>query len=146
MPTASKSANANARRRTARRRSRRGTLTVEFALTSSVLFLFFMASIDFARVNLIRHTINNAAFEAARAGIIPGATASTCQTRAQAILAAGMVVGATIDVTPNTIEESTEVISVTVTAPLAPNQWVVSWFFPADATIVRTSTIVRETY
>jgi Flp pilus assembly protein TadG len=129
-----------------RRRSRAATVTVEFALTFTILITFFMASLDFGRVNLIRHTINNAAFEAARAGIIPGATAASCRARANAVLATGLVQNATVTVTPATIDDDTETIVVTVTASVADNSWMVSWFFDANAELTRSSTIVRETY
>ena len=118
---------------------------VEFALTASLLFMFFMASLDFARANLLRHTINNAAFEGARIGIIPGATAADCIAESNRLLAMGFVTSATVTVTPSTIEDDTEAISVTVTVPLAENLWAASVFF-GTSEMSRTSTIVRETY
>ena len=124
---------------------RDGSLTVEFALALPILILFFMASLDFGRANLVRHTINNAAFEAARAGIIPGATVTLVENRAQQVLATAFVQNADIDVTPGTITDSTELISVTVSASMDDNSWLASWFF-AGKTISRTSTVVRETY
>ena len=47
-------------------RTRRGATTVEFAIVAPVFFLFLLASIEFSRLNIIRHTADNAAYEAAR--------------------------------------------------------------------------------
>ena len=67
-------------------RQRTGAVTVEVAITAPILFLFVFAGIEFARVNMISDTCENAAFEGARRGIVPGATATDCQNEAQQIL------------------------------------------------------------
>ena len=59
-----------------RRRSkiRRGATAVEFAITAPIFFLFLLASFEFGWLNVIRHTADNAAYEAAR---VPRAVAVT---------------------------------------------------------------------
>ncbi len=54
------------------RRFRRGAVTVEFTLGCSMIFVFFFARLEIALVNMIRHTIEAASYEAARQGILPG--------------------------------------------------------------------------
>ena len=68
--------------------SRRGAVTVEFSLVAAVAFLLIFASIEFARINVIRHTADNAAYEAARRTIVPNATAQDAIDRAQLIMRA----------------------------------------------------------
>lgn len=132
-------------RRRRQRTQRSGLVTVEFALTASMLFMIFFASIDFARANLIRHVVNNAAFEAARSSIIPGATETRIRNRAEAILATGYVNGAEISVIPANFDDETEELTVRIEVPMSANQWVLSHFF-AGKVFVRESTIARENF
>ena len=134
------------RRRSWRRRhskQRSGLVTVEFALCASLLFLLFLTSIDYARANLIRHVVNNAAFEAARSSIFPGATPDSVRDKANAMLAIGYVQDADIQVTP--FVDSTETVTVTISVPMASNQWVLSKWFEGKS-FVRESTVAREDY
>ncbi len=43
-----------------KKRARRGATLVEFALVVPILFLLFFAAVEFARVAMIRHTVDNA--------------------------------------------------------------------------------------
>ena len=77
------------RRQTGRSRfaaRRNGVATVEFALTASILFMFLFAALEFGRYNMILQTANNAAFDAARACIVPGAAVSDGQTAGRTTL------------------------------------------------------------
>ena len=56
--------------------NRRGAAAVEFAMTAGLAFFFFFAALEFCRVSMMRHTVQNALYEGARIGIVPGATAS----------------------------------------------------------------------
>ena len=42
------------------------------------MFLFMFAGMEFSRANMIRNVIENAAFEGARQGVVPGADAADC--------------------------------------------------------------------
>ena len=57
--------------------SRAGATAVEFAIVAPIFFLIMLASFEFSRLNVIRHTADNAAYEAARHAMVPGATALT---------------------------------------------------------------------
>ncbi len=85
------------------RNRRRGALTVELALTIGLAFFFFFAAFEFCRVSMIRHTVDNAVYEGARAGIIPGATATEVENEARRILRTLNLSNVDVDVTPATL-------------------------------------------
>ena len=102
----------------AKRRRRRGAVLVEFAITAPILFMIVFASFEFSRVNMLRNTIENAACEGARRGIVPGATALACEQSAQKLLDIVRVNNSTVVATPNPITATTEEVTVVVTVPL----------------------------
>ncbi len=99
------------------RNHRQGAVTVEFALAAPVLFMFVFASIEFSRVNMIRNTIENAAYEGARRGVLSGATAANCAAVTQDLLDIIGVADSTITVTPLVILANTQDVTVTVEVP-----------------------------
>lgn len=123
--------------------TRKGAVTVELAIAAPILFLVIMASIEFSRVNMIRNSMENAAYEGARRGVLPGATASDCQSSTQFLLDAVGITNSTITVTPSTILPTTEEISVDLEVQLAPNSYFIPTYF--SGAILRTSiTLPRE--
>ena len=125
-------------------RKRTGAVTVEVAITAPILFLFVFAGIEFARVNMISDTCENAAFEGARRGIVPGATATDCQNEAQQILDIVGITDSTITVTPTVITEETPTVTVNVDIPLnASNGYVAPKYFLGD-TLSKSITLNRE--
>jgi len=58
--------------------ARRGATTVEFAITAPVFFLFLLAAFEFGWLNVIRHTADNAAYEAARTAMVRPSGAWNC--------------------------------------------------------------------
>lgn len=114
--------------RSRRRNSRSAAVTVEFALTVPVLLLTFFGMIEFARIAMIENSVENAAYEGARAAIVPGGTAATARTQAEAALSASMISGATVTVSPSTITVATTAVTVNVSVPLNSNTWVLAAF------------------
>ncbi|WP_203329086.1 TadE family protein [Candidatus Laterigemmans baculatus] len=113
---------------------------VEFAVVAPVILLLFLSAIEVTRLNFLRHTAANAAYEAARHAIIPGSTASDADAAALQLLAAVQADrGVEIDV-----EQTLERVSVTVTIPVNLNSWGVSRF-TSGYTIVQSCTLSRET-
>ena len=53
-------------------RSHAARPSVEFAITAPIFFLFLLAAFEFGWMNVMRHTADNAAYEAARAAMVPG--------------------------------------------------------------------------
>ncbi|ADB19156.1 TadE family protein [Pirellula staleyi DSM 6068] len=119
-------ANRSSSKRTTRARS--AAVTVEFALTIPLLFLLFFGMIEFARIAMIENSVENAAYEGARAAIVPGGTSTSAQTAAQSALSAAMISGATVSVTPSNITIATTSVTVDVSVPLNSNTWVLAAF------------------
>lgn len=126
------------------RSRRQGAAAVEFAIVAPLLFFFFFAAFEFCRVAMIRHTADNAVYEACRAGIIPGATSLDAQAEAQRIMASLGVNNVNITVTPSTIARDTSEITVRMEVPLDANSFVPNQFV-AGRSIVRELTLRRET-
>ncbi|NND98377.1 MAG: pilus assembly protein [Pirellulaceae bacterium] len=123
--------------------NRAGVAAVEFALVVPLLFLFFFAAFEFCRVNMIRHTADNAVYEAARVAIIPGATAEEAEQEAEQILNSLGLTNVDVKVTPSKIEKDTEEVTVRVTVPLDDNSFIPHQFVDGRD-IERELTMVRE--
>ncbi len=108
----------SARRAHRDRRSRAGTLSVELAFTAPLLFFVFFASVEFSRFNVIKNSVENAAYEGCRIGILPGATSAKCEAAAEQILQAIGISDATVVVTPSTINAATPQITVDISLNL----------------------------
>ena len=67
-------------------RRRTGATAVEFAIVAPIFFTLVLASLEFGRLNIIRHTADQAAYEAARFAMVPGATAAEAKSKAESIL------------------------------------------------------------
>ena len=122
---------------------RLGAVMVEMAITSSLLFLFFFAALEFCRVSMIRHSVELALYEGGRRGIVPGATATEVHTIARSVLNRIGVTGATIDVTPSVIQNSTNEVSVRIRLPLDRGLFAPALFF-AGKSLDRTLVMQRE--
>ncbi len=111
-----------------RRQNRRGATLVEFAIVAPVFFLLLLGSFEFSRLNVIRHTADNAAYEAARIAMVPGATAAEAVAEAQRIMNIVRARGTTVTVNPATLGLTTNQITVTVDVPMGQNGWITPRF------------------
>jgi Flp pilus assembly protein TadG len=127
------------------RRTRGGAVAVETAITLPVLLLVVFASIEFARAHSLLHTTENAAYEAARRGIVPGATARAVKKKAKAILGAVGARNARVTVTPSTITPTTEEITVDIRVPMNSNGFISGMFFK-DKSLKGHCKLRREQY
>lgn len=116
---------------------------MEFAVVAPIFFMLVMAAFEFARINVIRHTADNAAYEAARHAMVPGATAAEAVAEAQRILRIVGTRGARVAVSPATLGPAVDQISVTVDVPLDQNGWITPRF-SRSSTIRATSTLRTE--
>ncbi len=126
-------------------RARRGTTTVEFSVCLPLVLLLFFGAFEFSRVNMLRHTLSEAAYEGARRGIVPGATADDVRTVTTNVLSSAFASSYTISVAPETISSDAPDVTVSIALPVAANSWVSSFFF-ADSTLTRSCTLRREKY
>ena len=87
--------------------------------------------------------MENAAFEGARRGIVPGAQASTCRLAAEALMDGAGINEFTVTVTPDTITPTTEMVKVSVAVPMtAENKFGLSGFLN-DTTLVKAIELPR---
>ena len=103
--------------------------------------MFFFASFEFCRVSMIRHTVDNAVYEAARTGIIPGATEAKVKKRARQVLKTLGLRRANIKVTPEDL--SADDVTVEIEVPFNKNSFGTTLFFK-NKKINRKLTLQRE--
>jgi Flp pilus assembly protein TadG len=128
------------RSNTKRREPRRvGAVAVEFALVGSIIFATFLAACEFCRLSMMRHTLDNAVYEAARKSIVPGATAGEIESQAKSILSTLGISNANVSVDPKVITDSTEFVTVKVSIPL--NQ---ATFVPTNQSVISRSLKMRR--
>jgi Flp pilus assembly protein TadG len=123
--------------RRGRQTSRRGVTTVEFAIVLPVFLTLLIGLMEFVRISNLRHAADNAAYEAARHVMVPGAKASEAIALANDLLRRGGIRRATVTVTPSTIVESTTAVTVRVSVPLTGNSWL-------PPKLTRSRTLARE--
>jgi Flp pilus assembly protein TadG len=129
--------------RVANRRARRGATVVEFAITAPIFFLFLLAAFEFGWMNVIRHTADNAAYEAARSVMVPGATAAEATTKATNLLNIIGARGANVTITPAVLAPETDQVTVDVSVPMNKNGLILPRFTSAKS-IRATSTLRTE--
>jgi Flp pilus assembly protein TadG len=101
--------------------ARCGSITVEMALVLPIFFTLLFACFEFSQANLMRHGAESAAYEAARAAIVPGATNQDVTRAAERTLASVGVTNFTISTTPSNIRTNTTELEVRVQIPLDQN-------------------------
>ncbi len=99
------------------------------AICLPVLFLLLFGCYEVARANSLLHAAENAAYEAARIGIVPGATADRCKAQAEFVLQAMGVSKFNVTVTPGKIDRRTESVTVEIDVPLKGNALIAPMFF-----------------
>lgn len=123
---------------------RKGSVAVEFAMIAPIFFVIVFASIEFARVHMIQSAVENACFEGARRGIVPGATADICKTRAETLLNLAKVSNHVVTVTPAVFDATTQEVTVSASIPLsAQNGFGLSGFFQ-DKTMNKSITLPMQ--
>lgn len=110
------------------RASRRGATAAEFALTLPLFILFLMASFEFGWLNVLRHTADNACYEAARYAMVPGGTAAEAKAKANSLLNIIGARDAKVTVSPETLTATTTKVTVSIDIPLKSNALVVPKF------------------
>jgi len=126
-----------------KRQPRRGAAAVEFAIVAPVLFLLIMTMFEFSRLQVIRHTGDNAAYEAARRAMVPGATAGDAVAEANRIMRTIGARGVQVNVTPNRIDADTRSVTVEVQTRMDQNA-LVAPRFTRGATLRSSSTLLTE--
>ncbi len=113
----------HAQRQSCALQSRKGAFTVEFAICAGLFFSVLLAGFEFARFMYARHSVEQAAYEAARVGIIPGKKPADVSAKAMQILSATGIRNATVTVTPNVFTTSTPTVMVEIRCKYSDNSW-----------------------
>src|SRR6187549_548125 len=82
------------------RNARTGAAAVEFAIVAPIFFVLVLGSLEFGRLNIIRHTADQAAYEAARNAMVPGATTAEARLAADRMLRIVGTRGAQVTINP----------------------------------------------
>ncbi len=102
-----------------RRSQRKGVTAVEFAFVAPIIFALFIGAIEITRLNFIRNSAANAAYEGARKAVTPGSTSNDARDEALRLLNMLRVGnGATATVTM-----TTSTVNVLVRIPVNQNSW-----------------------
>jgi Flp pilus assembly protein TadG len=125
-------------------KNRRGATAVEFALTAPIFFVILFAGIEFSRAHMIRSSIENAAFEGARKGIVSGVTATQCKTTTESLLEISLVKDYQVTVSPPVLDASVDIVSVTVSVPLTTENGFRLTGFLKNNTFTKTIELPRE--
>ena len=128
------------------RDDRQGAAIVEFALVANVLLLTIFTCVEFGRINLIRNTAQNAAYYAARAAMVSGATAQDAEDTANQLMGSIGTQGVTVTVNDGTaLSASTEQVEVKVTVNYHDNAFFAPLFIP-NKDFVATAKMKAERY
>ena len=133
------------RNRCCHQRRRKGTTLVEFCLVAPIFFTLILAGIEFSVIGTIRSTSHNAAYEAARVLVVPGAVAQDGIDEAERILAIVGVDTLTVTTTPAVIDASTKEITVNIAIPYGQNAVFTPWFV-GNVTLQSQCTLKTERY
>jgi Flp pilus assembly protein TadG len=124
-----------ARRLTRRRglmaRARRGVATVELAVCLPVLLLLVVGAIEGSNFIFLKQAVTVAAYESVHVVSRAGGSATEARTRAEQILAARSIDGATIQFSPAAPESAPrgQLVSVSISAPASANSIGLDWLF-----------------
>lgn len=124
---------------------RRGTATVEFAVTLPVLVLIVLAAIEACSLIFLRQTLTIAAYEATRVALVPNVSNAQVLHAANSILNDRRVRGANIEISPRDFAaaEVQSFITVTVSAPAKANALLTPLFF-RGRTLVGQCSMMKE--
>lgn len=120
------------------------------AIILPIAFAFFFAAVEMTRINMIINGAENAAYEGARVGILPGANKSQVRNAVRKVLDAVLISHGSIAITSDALVESETLpsdvtsITVTVTVPLNKNFWGEN-NHGKSKNVTRSCTLTRET-
>lgn len=102
----------------------RGAALVELAICLPILVTLFLGAIEISNFIYLRQALASAAYEAARVAIQNGATAQAPIDKANKVLAARKLKGATVTVSPAVTSPRGTRLTITVSAPSSANRLV----------------------
>lgn len=125
------------------RKQRAGTSAVEFALCAPILLAVFLGSIEICNVIFAKQAATAACYEAVRIASNTGGTKAAAITRAEEVLAARSLTGASIVFVPDSEAAWDRGVEIRVTVTLPVNSTNTMKFFTSTS-IGANLTMVRE--
>ena len=114
-------------------------------MTSGILFTFLLGALEFTRAFMMLHSADNAAYEGARRGIVPGATSQKVKDEALTVMKTMGAKEVNVIVNPSTITNSTKEVEVRIEVPMNKNSLVAPFLFK-DRVISSEMTMLREDF
>ncbi len=116
---------------------------VEFSLVLPVFLLILFAGFEFSRICLVRNAAHNAAYQATRRVMVPGATVADANAEATRLLSIFGVNSFTLTVTPTPITLESDRVTVSIAIPASQCGWITPRF-TNSLTIRAGSTLFAE--
>ena len=101
---------------------------VEFSVVLPVFLMIVFAGFEFSRICLVRNAAHNAAYQAARRVMVPGATVADANAEASRLLSVFGVSTFTLTVNPNPITLAANRVTVSVDIPADQCGWIAPMF------------------
>lgn len=124
-------------------KQRHAATSVEMALVLSLFLLFLFAFFELGHALMIDSVTENAAYEGARRGIVPGASLESARQAAAEIALASSLRSVDVQVQSRQLAPYVQGITVTVNASLSENSIFLGMFL-GNATISRSVTMIHE--
>ena len=104
---------------------RRGAAVVEFAVVAPLLFLVLFTTIEGGRMIVVNQILANASREGARRAVLEQASAAEAQAVTAEYLTDASISGATVTVSPSSLDmlAHSDPVTVTVSVPFASVSW-----------------------
>ena len=118
---------------------------VEFAIVAPIFLILLLGAFEFSRLNMIRSTASNAAYEAARLAMVPGATSAEAKAEANRILAVLGTKNTTVTINPTNVSEADDQITVEISIPFSDNAFLLPMFV-GNFNIQAQSTLSTERF
>lgn len=126
-----------------KRGNRRGVSMAEFSVVLPLFLMIVFAGFEFSRICLVRNAAHNAAYQAARRVMVPGATVADANAEASRLLNVFGVNTFTLVVNPNPITLATNRITVSIDIPANQCGWITPMF--TNSLMIRAgSTLIAE--
>lgn len=125
--------------------SRRGAVVTEMAMALPLVVFVLLASFEVAKAHFMRHAARAAAYEGARAGIVPGTNRADIQNAVDFVLHTMGVRNAEVRITPDNFDSSTTRLRVDITIDANRDLFFTPYFF-RDATFTGSCELSREVW
>lgn len=114
---------------------------VEFSLVVPVFLMILFAGFEFSRICLVRNAAHNAAYQAARRVMVPGATVADAQAEATRLLSIFGVNSFTLTVNPSPITLAADRVTVSINIPASQCGWITPRF--TNSLTIRAGSTLR---